>query len=711
MLNPRKLPEKTHSGMMEEAVGKIPVYSGEWTNFNPSDPGITILENLAAFQLLQRGQMDTVTDEVREGLLRLMGYEAQKGKCARVLLEASGVREPVLMPADQRFLVGNVSFETALAGRLTDNRITAVYGKDSRGLHDYSYILDQDIPVSAQIFSGNPAAGMELYLVLEKAPEPEEEFLIHVRVENRYKRNPFQEDGGRPFASLSWACYTRDGFVEMKAEDKTRAFLQDGELRFIMPKQEAARYEEGALSGYVWRATLAEAQYDVPPEIFHISGFLFEAWQKETLAITHTFQKPWEAVLTCSMMEEGYVRVYCKEEKGSSYRMYEEEGWEGEARPGRYYRTQRIAYGVRAFRFDRRRCGFGPGRVKNAVKVVVYNEEMMRQYDLGEVLGCDEQRIQLPRKHVVTDTFSLMAVREDGEGGWLYDFVKPGRMEENALSYRLYEEEGQVVILDAGDYIGARLYLASLAVTMGEEGNVRPGNQFLPYGYEDEIRFTNPAPGEGGRFRETAEQVRKRFVRDLYTPYTAVLAKDYEALAYKTPGLCILKAHAWMDDERNEVQIVVCPNTPERLPGLSDRYRERIGQWLEERRMLSARVALRQPVYEKVNVQGHIYVKPHYENGREQIEERLRSMLDYVRGEQGFGERLQFEKLFLELEALECVAHIYDLSIRPASLTHASMEGADIVPEPNCLLCPGQIRLTIDSMREMPQPMTRRSGR
>ncbi|MDO4292944.1 MAG: baseplate J/gp47 family protein [Eubacteriales bacterium] len=711
MLNPKKQPEKTHAGLMEEAVGKIPVYSGEWTNFNPSDPGITILENLAAFQLLQHGQMDIVTDKVREGLLRLMGYTAQKGKCARVLLEASGLKEPVLIPADQRFMVGDVSFETALAGRLTDNRIVAVYAKDSGGLHNHSYVLDRDIPVSAQIFSGKPAAGMELYLVLEKAPEPGEELLIHVKVGNRYKRNPFREEDGRPFAVLSWACYTKDGFAEIKTEDKTHAFLEDGEIRFTMPEQEAARYEEEGLSGYVWRASLTEAQYDVPPELLHISGFLFEAWQKETLAITYTFQKPSEVLLACSMMEEGYVRVYCKEEKGSSYRLYEEENREGEARPGRYYRTRQAAYGVKAFRFDRRRCGFGPGRVKNAVKIVVYNEEMMRQYYLGEVLGCDDQRIRLPREHIVPDTFSLMAVREDGEGGALYDFVKPGRMEENALSYRLYEEEGQVVILDAGDYIGAKLYLASLAVTMGEEGNVRPGNQFLPRGYEDKLRFTNPARGEGGCFQETTEQVRRRFVRDLYTPHTAVWAKDYEALAYRTPGLCIRKAHAWMDDGRNEVQIAVCPNTPERFPGLSDRYRERIGQWLEERRMLSARVSLRQPVYEEVNVRGHIYVKPHYENGREQIEEALRRMLDYVQGEQGFGERLQFEKLFLELEALECVAQIYDLSIRPASQSHASMEGTDIVPEQNCLLCPGQIRLEIDSMREAEQPMMGRSGR
>ena len=89
---------------MEEAYGKIPVYSSEWTNFNPSDPGITILENLTAFQILQQNQMDTVTDAVKEGLLKLVGYTPRKGACSRVLLEAFGVKEPILMPADQRFM-------------------------------------------------------------------------------------------------------------------------------------------------------------------------------------------------------------------------------------------------------------------------------------------------------------------------------------------------------------------------------------------------------------------------------------------------------------------------------------------------------------------------------------------------------------------------------------------------------------------------------
>lgn len=47
---PIKLPEldnKTYDDLLKEMIASIPKYSKEWTNFNPSDPGITILELLA----------------------------------------------------------------------------------------------------------------------------------------------------------------------------------------------------------------------------------------------------------------------------------------------------------------------------------------------------------------------------------------------------------------------------------------------------------------------------------------------------------------------------------------------------------------------------------------------------------------------------------------------------------------------------------------
>lgn len=682
---------------MEEIYSKIPIYSKEWTNYNASDPGITILENLSAFQILQQNQMNQVSPGVKAALLKLLGVTCMRGKCARVLLEAEGVKEPLLLPADQRFLVGNISFETALAGTLTDCRIQGVYRRGRDGWHNHTYVLDREVPIGAELFGSSPKEGMELYLVLDRAPMPGERLRLYAEVEDKGNRQPFGEaDPG--FASLEWFCYTKEGFLPMQVEDETRAFLRSGEMVFIQSEEEAALFSELPEAGYVWKAVLKKAAYDLPPTVSYLSGFLLEAWQKETLAITHTFQKPSETLLHCAMAEEGYLRVFGKEEKGSSYRLYEESF--SSDQKGRYYTKEQIAYGMYLFRFDRGTFGFAPGRVKNAVKIVVYNEEMMRKYYLGNVLGYDDQELMLPRQHVVTETFSLMAVREDGSGGMLYDFVKPGRDEENNLSYVLYEEEGRIVIRDAGDYIGARLYLASIAVTLGEEGNVRPGNSFCPVGDENEISFRNPSAGKGGRFRESLEDAGKRFLQDLYTPQTAVTAEDYENIVRMTPGLCIHKVHAWMDEGRNEVQVAVKPVSLEERPGLSEIYEQAIRERLEARRLLSARVRIRQPVYVGVQIQGRVYVKPQYINCREQIEETIRRELDYVNGEKNFGERMRFEQLFHAIESIPCVTHIHGLILRPQNQAYAAMEGADIQPGHQCLLYADQIRIEVKVYKE-----------
>lgn len=698
MLNPKIIPEKTHNQLMEENIGKIPIYSDEWTNYNPADPGITILENLSAFQILQQNQMAEMPETVRARLLQLMGYKPMKGSGARVYLEPKNVREDFLIPADQRFRVGNISFETTLEREMTASRVIGVYGKSEQGVQNYSYVLNKDVTIQAQIFGERPKAGMELYVVLDRPLTPGEQGILYAEIADRYGRNPFAEENRELFCTVEWSCYTQEGFVPMEVTDDTNGFLENGLIRFTQPGQTMVKYEQGEISGYVWRAQLCRAEYDIAPALVHLTGFLFPVIQKETLVITHSFQKAGDAVLNCTMLETGYVRVFCKEQKGTSYRLYQE--CTGEPEQGRLYLRSRNAYGEHCFHFDRQLFGYAPEHVKNAVKIVIYNEEMMRRYYLGEIYGYDNQEIALPRQHVITDTFSLIAERDAEDGGKRYDFVKPGRMGEQELSYYLYENEGKIVILDAGDYVGAKLYLASIAVTLGEEGNVRAGNLFQPEGYQDEMYFTNPAAGSGGRFQETLEEVRKRFVADMNTPYTAVLAADYEALVKQVPGLCISKVHAWMDAEKNEVQIAVLPGTPEKFPKLSGIYRKEIESWLEKRRLLSTRVCVRQPVYQAVVTSATVHIRPHYEDCREQIEQVIRRELDYIHGEQNFGELLRFDKIFHAVEALDGVGYISEFSISTEGSVYAASEGADIRPAQNCLLYPGKIKLEILSMLE-----------
>jgi len=48
MIPPPKLDDRTFDDIVDEAISMIPRYAPEWTNHNPSDPGITLIE-LAAW--------------------------------------------------------------------------------------------------------------------------------------------------------------------------------------------------------------------------------------------------------------------------------------------------------------------------------------------------------------------------------------------------------------------------------------------------------------------------------------------------------------------------------------------------------------------------------------------------------------------------------------------------------------------------------------
>lgn len=693
MLVNKNLNDKTYQELISEAIMQIPLYTTEWTNFNPSDPGMTILENLTAFEALQQESIRQVTPKIRQKLLKMLGFTERKGRCARILMSAEGVKEPVELQANQPFYLGDLTFETNRRMRIGGYSLTGVYGQHDGSFQDYSYLINDDIPKAAMIFGETPCEGDCVYFTADRLPEPGEEMIFYMTLANRFNRNPYEEKGNNTFADLVWECYTGNGYETMNVADYTSCFLVSGEVRMRMPNTAAAVCEELPKPAYAIRTRVIKADYDVSPKLLSVAGFLFEAWQKETKSVCYTFQKYSKITLNSELMEEGYLQVFCKEEKGSFYRRYEPVSEEGDR--GRFYTLEHERYGVNTFSFDRRRFGFAPDKLKNAVKIMVYSEEMMRRFYLGIVQGYDAQELELPVKNIVAESFCIIAKRTDENGEELFDFVRPNYYEEDSLTYYLLENEGKIIIEDAGVFIGASLYMGSCSITRGQEGNIREGNRFRTGKNLQDIEFVNVGPGTGGCFRESIADVRKRFLADMNKPYTAVTAADYESIVKSAPGLCIHKVRAVLREERNEVQIAVKPGTDERFPKLSDTYRKSLEQLLEKKRLLTTRVEIVPPVYLPINVKGVIYVKRHYEREQGLIEQTIREQLEYLESDRNFGDVLKFDEVFRAVENLECVEYIYDLTLHPQYPGAAKIRDNDIYPNADCLCYAGDIQLEI----------------
>ncbi|MCR4596544.1 MAG: hypothetical protein K5673_07155, partial [Lachnospiraceae bacterium] len=133
MLRVEQLQARTYEERMEDILKELPLRSSEWTNYNPSDPGITILENLTAFSALQGAEIVALSYRARMALLKMAGFTPARGKCSRVLLSADELSAPVTIMPGQRFHLGDICFETNRETTVGAGHITGVYAQDKDG--------------------------------------------------------------------------------------------------------------------------------------------------------------------------------------------------------------------------------------------------------------------------------------------------------------------------------------------------------------------------------------------------------------------------------------------------------------------------------------------------------------------------------------------------------------------------------------------------
>jgi len=98
MIPPPKLDDRTFHDIVEEAISMIPRYAPEWTNHNPSDPGITLIELAAWMTDLLIYRLNQVPDKNYVAFLNLLGIKLRAPRAARGLTRFSLVDGPTHPP-------------------------------------------------------------------------------------------------------------------------------------------------------------------------------------------------------------------------------------------------------------------------------------------------------------------------------------------------------------------------------------------------------------------------------------------------------------------------------------------------------------------------------------------------------------------------------------------------------------------------------------
>jgi hypothetical protein len=109
------LSDQTYQGFLNEALARIPVHNPEWTNFNDSDPGITLIQLFAflADNFLYRS--NRVPEVNHSKFLTLLGIPLQAATPASGLVTFSNERGPLqamTLLADMEVRAGQIPFRT-----------------------------------------------------------------------------------------------------------------------------------------------------------------------------------------------------------------------------------------------------------------------------------------------------------------------------------------------------------------------------------------------------------------------------------------------------------------------------------------------------------------------------------------------------------------------------------------------------------------------
>src|SRR6059036_2830680 len=85
------LDNRRYQDLLNEALARIPVHTPEWTNFNKSDPGVTIIEIFAFLTETLLYRCNQVPERNRLKFLQLLGIPLQPGSAAQGLVTIDNV--------------------------------------------------------------------------------------------------------------------------------------------------------------------------------------------------------------------------------------------------------------------------------------------------------------------------------------------------------------------------------------------------------------------------------------------------------------------------------------------------------------------------------------------------------------------------------------------------------------------------------------------
>lgn len=562
------LDDRQFADIVAEAKTLIPRYAPEWTNFNETDPGITLVELFAWLTEILVYRLNQVPDLNYIKFLQLIGIELEPAQPARAELTFTLSRpdvSTVIVPLGTQVAAAGSSgqpvvFETDQALIAIGAQLTQLETFDGFG---YTLQTKKNANPGQWFypFGPKPQPGKALLLGFS-SPQglPTEQINLAVTLFQDGLTPPVMQCGTAipPPATLVWEYY--DGaqwqFINIDS-DGTRAFSQAGHVLFPGPgalAKAAPKSNVFFVDGLYWiRARVESASYEMPPQISAIRTNTISATQ----AITFS-----DEVLGIS-----------------------------DGLPNQAFQVANTPVMV----LDT------PVQVTNADGTTVTVNSLRLEIDEGQGFMVWQE---------VDDFFS------SGANDRVFTIDRNTGVITTGTG-----ENGRIPVINQANTnpnVVARSYRAG----GGLQGNVGANSiTQLQTSVPSVDSVTNSDPATGGTDEETVADAKLRATLALKSKDRAVTPEDFQYLATQAPGANVKRAFALALFHPNfptgpipgVVTVIVVPNSPDPAPTPNQTTLKAVCAYLDTHRLLTSEVYVVGPVYRKIKIQVQLVVDPSFD--------------------------------------------------------------------------------------------------
>ncbi len=631
-LEPPNLDDRTWQDIVDQARALIPTYAPEWTDHNPSDPGIALIE---LFAWLVEGliyRLNRVPEKTMIEFFNLLGITRDPATPAATLLMcrlANGAQSLELPPGfqaatQQTEATEPVVFETDEAATILATNLSAALllyhaGADSQPRYRdiTNRIVDSPLDGLMETIGGQNLIGDSVIIALGFDSATTERIALRLKLPQ-----PFKADAAKTAWQYSrqqeqpdqWFEAGQDPQKQLQVDDATDGLQKNGQVRLNVPVNWASQNPAD------WNYQPEEGTKPISQPLFWIG-----------LRITSSANAPLPvgiAHILCNAVPATNALTITQPEllgtsNGKPFQyfdmryqpLYKQIGSAAPAAP----------YGHLRLQVREPQVGGGFGEWTDWRQVEDFPEGPGKCFRLNPIPG----RIDFGNYNP--------SVSSEGHGT-----IPPRGSEIRALTYRYV----------AGD---ARGNLP--ANTIEVIRSARPGL----------IAVTNPGPATGGSDEESIEETKRRAPENLRNRDRAVTVGDYEFLAreattdvqkvrclperlfraFESLPAGAVKGDPWtfggLNRDKGNVNVIVIPSAPltERTPLPSEQLLQEVADYLDARRVVGTRLHVTYPRYLPINVTVNVIIwnqalqsglVPDLENFKQKLRDEITQFLHPLRG-------------------------------------------------------------------------------